>query len=98
MKKTIEVEYVGIEDVQEIMDDAYAATKEGHFVSISFSNCSENVMISVTVMIDGYESEKNLDYSFTFFMTDKEPDVKEMNECKNVLKNLLVEEQEYETL
>ena len=40
MRKTIEVEYVGIEDVQEIMDDAYAATKEGHFVNVSFSNCS----------------------------------------------------------
>ena len=98
MKKTIEVEYVGIEDVQEIMDDAYAATKEGHFVNVSFSNCSDIVMISVTVMIGGYESGKNLDYSFTVFITDRDPDVKEMNECKNVLKNLLVEEQGYETL
>ena len=43
-------------------------------------------------MIGGYESGKNLDYSFTFFITDREPDVKEMNECKNVLKNLLAEE------
>ena len=92
MKKTIEVEYVGIEDVQEIMDDAYAATKEGHFVSISFSNCSDNVMIMINIILGGYESEKNLDYSFTFFMTDKEPDVKEMNVCKSILKNLLAEE------
>ena len=92
MKKTIEVEYVGIEDVQEIMDDAYAATKAAHFVNVSFSNCSDIVMISVTVMIGGYESGKNLDYSFTFFMTDKEPDVKEMNVCKSILKNLLAEE------
>lgn len=92
MKKTIEVEYVGIEDVQEIMDDAYAATKEGHFVNVSISNCSENVMVSVTIMLGGYEHGKELDYSFTFFITDREPDVKEMNECKNALKNLLVEE------
>ena len=92
MKKTIEVEYVGIEDVQEIMDDAYAATKEGHFVNVSFSNCSDNVMISVTVMLGGYGHEKEIDYSFTFFMTDREADVKNMNECKSVLKNLLAEE------
>ena len=98
MKKTSEVEYVGIEDVQEIMDDAYAATKEGHFVNVGFSNCSDNVMISVTVMIGGYESGKNIDDSFTLFITDREHDVKEMNECKNVLKNLLVEAQGYETL
>lgn len=92
MKKTIEVEYVGIEDVQEIMDDAYASIKEGHFVNVSISNCSENVMVSVIIMIGGYESGKETDYTFTFFITDREPDVKEMNECKNALKNLLVEE------
>lgn len=92
MKKTIEVEYVGIEDVQEIMDDAYAATKEGHYVSISTSNCSDNVMVMVNIMLGGYDNRKNLDYTFTFFITDREPDVKEMNECKSALKNLLVEE------
>ena len=92
MKKTIEVEYVGIEDVQEIMDDAYAATKEGHFVNIGFSNCSDNVMIMINIILDGYDSEKDFDYSFTFFITDREQDIKEMNECKSALKNLLVEE------
>ena len=92
MRKTIEVEYVGIEDVQEIMDDAYAATKEGHFVSISFSNCSDNVMIMINIILGGYDREKEFDYSFTFFITDREQDVKEMNECKSALKNLLVEE------
>ena len=30
MIKTVEIEYVGIEDIQEIIDDIYAVIKEGH--------------------------------------------------------------------
>ena len=32
MIKTVEIEYVGIEDIQEIIDDIYAVIKEGHHV------------------------------------------------------------------
>ena len=34
MRKTIEVEYVGIEDVQEIMDDAFAKMKEDNYANV----------------------------------------------------------------
>ena len=38
MRKTVEIEYVGIEDIQDIMDDVYALMREGHYVNVSFYN------------------------------------------------------------
>lgn len=99
MKKTVELEYVGIEDVQEIIDDAYALMKEGHYVMCTISNGVAEPLVSVSIMLGGYNSEKSMDYCFNFFMTDKESDVKIMNECKNTLKNLLVEvDKDYESV
>ena len=93
MRKTIEVEYVGIEDVQEIMDDALALMKEGNYANVGFSNYeNEKVLVSVNIMIGGFDSEREYDYDYSFYMTDKYEDVEEMNACKSVMKNLLVEE------
>lgn len=89
MKKIVEVEYVGIEDVQEIMDDAYACMREGHYVGVSLSNCGDEPLVSVNIIVGGYYEGKETDYSFIFMMSDSERSVKEMNECKSVLKNLL---------
>lgn len=88
MKKTVTVEYVGIEDVQEIFDDAYAVMREGHYVNISITNVSEP-MVNVGIMLNGFEVCKERDYDFTFYMSDEKIDVREMDKCKNVLKNLL---------
>ena len=43
-------------------------------------------------MIGGFDSEREYDYDYSFYMTDRHDDVDEMNACKSVMKNLLVEE------
>lgn len=90
MKKTVVVEYVGIEDVQEIMDDALACIREGHYVLVTVSG-HDNVLVSVYVTLNGYKDGVT-DYAFNFNIGDEERDVAEMNKCKNTLKNLLREE------
>ena len=93
MRKTIEVEYVGIEDVQEIMDDAFAIMKEGHYANVEVSNYRNDIaLVRVHIMIGGFDSEREYDYDYSFYTTDKHEDVEEMNACKSVMKNLLVEE------
>ena len=93
MRKTIEVEYVGIEDVQEIMDDAFALMKEGHYANVEVSNYRNDIaLVRVHIMIGGFDSEREYDYDYSFYTTDKYEDVEEMNACKSVMKNLLVEE------
>lgn len=91
MKKTVVVEYVGIEDVQEIMDDALACIREGHYVLVTMSG-HDSVLVSVYVTLNGYK-ERASDYIFNFNLSDEERDVAEMNKCKNTLKNLLREEE-----
>ena len=94
MKKTVEVEYVGIEDVQDIMDDAYALMLEGHYANVEMSNITPELKrVSVNIIIGGWGSNKNsFDYSFSFYMSESETDVAAMNECKHTLKSLLEEE------
>lgn len=90
MRKTVEIEYVGIEDVQEIMDDAYALIKEGHYVSFSISGADE-AMVTLSISLNGFNNG-NSDYSFIFYMSDNSEDVHTMNKCKSILNNLLVKE------
>ena len=92
MKKTVEIEYVGIEDVQDIMDDAYALMKCGRYVGFEMSNLS-SPKISVQVWLGGWEVGKNMDYGFEFSMSDDAKDVEEMNRCQFVLRSLLEEEE-----
>ena len=90
MKKTVEVEYVGIEDLQDILDDIYAIQREGHFVAFRMSNTSD-VFISIDIYLNGWGTNKDADFAYCFYVDDKEDTVKIMNECKNTLKNLLIE-------
>lgn len=92
MKKMVEVEYVGIEDVQEIMDDALACMREGHYVNVEISSIFSIPRVSVIIMLGGWQMGKKFDYSFEFEMSDNPEEVNKMNECKCVLKNLLVED------
>ena len=93
MRKMIEVEYVGIEDVQEIVDDAFALMKEGHYANVEVSNYRNDIaLVRVHIMIGGFDSERGYDYDYSFYTTEKYEDVEEMNACKSVMKNLLVEE------
>lgn len=93
MRKTIEVEYVGIEDIQEIMESAYALMREGHYVNVEISQGVFSVAVSVMIMLDGFDCLGTYDYDYKFYMTDKEQDVNTMNECKSTLNNLLSEEE-----
>ena len=92
MKKTVEIEYVGIEDVQEILDDAYAVMREGHYVSVSVSNVAEDILVSVNIILGGFDASKEFDYMIGFYVSEDENDVSEMCKCKSVLKSLLAEE------
>ena len=92
MKKIIEIEYVGIEDVQEILDDARAVMSVGHYVNVSISKVGELPLVTVNIILDGFVSSASYDYSYMFYMSDDESEVALMNSCKSTLKNLLVEE------
>lgn len=91
MRKTVEIEYVGIEDIQDIMDDVYALMRAGHYVGIRMSNVGENPMISLDIKLGGFDAKKDYDYNFCFYMTDEESEVEEMNRCRCVINNLLAE-------
>ena len=93
MKKIVEVEYVGIEDMQDILDDVYALQREGHYVSFEMANISDCTKVSIQIMLDGWTLNRSYDYEYAFYVTDKSMDVKQMNDCKNALKNLLTGEE-----
>ena len=91
MKKTIEIEYVGFEDVRQILEYSRAVMSRGHYVNFSISNAEGIPLVCVKIMIDGFIIDSgNYDYSYEFYMTDKENDVSEMNKCKSMLKDLLL--------
>lgn len=90
MKKTIEIEYVGIEDVWQILEYSRAVMSRGHYVNFSIHNIEGIPLVCVEIMLDGFVVSGNYDYSYMFYMTDKENDVAVMNKCKSTLKNLLV--------
>ena len=90
MKKTIEIEYVGIEDVWQILEYSRAVMSRGHYVNFSISNAEEIPLVCVKIMLGGFVDSGNYDYSYEFYMSDKENDVAVMNKCKSMLRNLLV--------
>ena len=90
MKKMIEIEYVGIEDVWQILEYSRAVMSRGHYVNFSISNAEGIPLVCVKIIIDSFIDSGNYDYLYTFYMSDKENDVSEMNKCKSTLRNLLV--------
>ena len=91
MIKTVDIEYVGIEDIQEIIDDIYAVIKEGHHATFHMMPVTNAIYIDVNIMIGGFDVNKDYDYKFTFAITDKDEDINAMNDCKSVLRSLLIE-------
>ena len=97
MKKMVEVEYVGIEDLQDIMDDLFALQKLGHYASLEIRNLyceTHETRIEVSIMLNGWDMNKEYDHHFVFFMNDNEDDVNCMNMCKSILINLLSQEEQ----
>ena len=92
MIKTVEIEYVGIEDIQEIIDYIYKVIKEGHHVYFNMMSSGNITYIDISIMLHGFNPDKSYDFKFQFAMTDNVDDVKIMNDCKSVLNNLLVED------
>ena len=90
MKKTVEIECVGIQDIHEIIEDAAAAMQLGHYVSVKLANRVGICEVLVYIMLGKWDSVRQFDYIYNFFATDSSFDVNEMNRCKNTLKNLLV--------
>ena len=90
MKKTIEIEYIGIEDVWQILEYSWAVMSRGHYVNFSISNTESIPLVLVKIMLGGFVDSGNYDYSYEFYMSDKENDVAVMNKCKSMLRNLLV--------
>ena len=90
MKKTIDFEYVGIEDVWQILEYSRAVMSRGHYVNFSISNAEGIPLVCVKIMLDGFVDSGKYDYSYEFYISDKENDVTTMNNCKSMLRNLLV--------
>ena len=90
MKKMIEIEYVGIEDLWQILEYSRAVMSRRHYVNFSINNAEGIPLVCVKIMLDGFVDSGNYDYSYEFYMTDKENDVDTMNKCKSMLRNLLV--------
>ena len=89
MKKTIEIEYVGIEDVWQILEYSRAVMSRRHYVNFSIHNAEGIPLVCVKIMLDGFVDSGNYDYSYEFYMSDKENDVDTMNKCKSMLRSLL---------
>lgn len=90
MKKIIEIEYIGIEDVWQILEYSRAVMSRRHYVNFSINNAEGIPLVCVKIMLDGFVDSGNYDYSYEFYMSDKENDVDTMNKCKSMLRNLLV--------
>ena len=93
MKKVIEVENVGIEDIHELIEDVNVLIKCGHYASIQFNENCGKPYVHVYIMIGGFDEEKSYDYDYSFRFGDNPNDIKQMNECKGTINNLLTEEE-----
>ena len=93
MKKVIEVEYVGIEDIHELIEDVNVLIKCGHYASVQLNENCGKPYVHVYIMIGGFNEEKNYDYDYSFRFGDNPNDIKQMNECKSTINNLLTGEE-----
>ena len=93
MKKVIEIEYVGIEDVYELIEDVDVLIKCGHYASVQLNENCGKPYVHVYIMIGGFDEEKSYDYDYSFRFGDNPDDIKKMNECKSTINNLLTGEE-----
>lgn len=92
MWKIVQKEYVGIEDFLEIAENAHALMEKGHYVSVEMSNLCKVERVQIKIMLDGWDTGKNYDFDFSFFVSDEEKEVAKMNDCRSILNELLEEE------
>ena len=93
MKKMVEVEYVGIEDIHELIEDVAVLIKCGHYASLQLNENCGKPYVNVYIMIGGFDKYRSYDYDYSFGFGDNPDDIKQMNECKCTINNLLTEEE-----
>lgn len=94
MVKNVNIQYVGIEDVHELVEDvAVLNTECGHYASVELKQICGNLHVSVHIMLGGFDEDKRYDYSYWFGFGDNSNDIKQMNECKSTINNLLTGEE-----
>ena len=93
MKKVIEVEYVGIEDIHELIEDVNVLIKCGHYASLQLNENCGKPYVHVYIMIGGFDKYRSYDYNYSFRFGDNQNDIKQMNECKSTINNLLTGEE-----
>ena len=93
MKKMVEVEYVGIEDIHELIEDVDVLIKCGHYASLQLNENCGKPYVNVYIMIGGFDKYRSYDYDYSFGFGDNQDDIKQMNECKGTINNLLTEEE-----
>ena len=93
MKKVVEVEYVGIEDIHELIEDVNVLIKCGHYASVQLNENCGKPYVHVYIMIGGFDEDKSYDYDYSFRFGDNPNDIKQMNECKSTINNLLAGEE-----
>ena len=93
MKKMVEVEYVDIEDIHELIEDVAVLIKCGHYASLQLNENFGQPYVHVYIMIGGFDKYRSYDYNYSFGFGDNPDDIKQMNECKGTINNLLTEEE-----
>ena len=93
MKKMVEVEYVDIEDIHELIEDVDVLIKCGHYASLQLNENCGQPYVHVYIMIGGFDKYRSYDYNYSFGFGDNPDDIKQMNECKGTINNLLTEEE-----
>ena len=93
MKKMVEVEYVDIEDIHELIEDVAVLIKLGHYASIQLNENCGKTYVHVYIMLGGFDEDKRYDYNYSFGFGDDSYNIKQMNECKGTINNLLTEEE-----
>ena len=93
MKKMVEVEYVDIEDIHELIEDVAVLIECGHYASLQLNENCGQPYVNVYIMIGGFDKYRNYDYHYSFGFGDNPNDIKQMNECKGTINNLLTEEE-----
>ena len=93
MKKMVEVEYVDIEDIHELIKDVAVLIECGHYASLQLNENCGQPYVHVYIMIGGFDKYRSYDYNYSFGFGDNPDDIKQMNECKGTINNLLTEEE-----
>ena len=93
MVKNVDIQCVGIVDVHELVEDVAVLIKLGHYASIQLNENCGKTYVHVYIMLGGFDEDKRYDYNYSFGFGDDPYNIKQMNECKSTINNLLTGEE-----